>query len=402
MAWVFVPGLGCSRRPSKQSLLNTELFVTSSGTAMRKPYSWRGWKKRPWSKRLFGMISQPLMAGLGVEKWISSLPGYPARNFHSPENGRETQGTELLEKTAAVHNTTSSESFPSVAPPWSSSKTWQLGFDLLTNGFDLSARNYADWVTRSLSQSLSLQEMLARVTRGSGYSSWPSPISEDSESCGNHPNQNDSWPTPNVPSGGGRTTNVGGHSESGRKIQKELEATAKKWQTPRSNEAGDWQRDKGARGKERLTSQWPTPNASLVNDGEDLKSWEARKSRNMEKGINGNGMGTPLTIAAQNWPSPQAKDHRSGETIADYGNSRPLNEAVLKFSHPVPVMDPSGRIYSKTHRTLRRRLNPVFVCWLMGWPMWWTRAEPTSFGAQETELWRFKLRWLLKNFFGEP
>lgn len=54
------------------------------------------------------------------------------------------------------------------------------------------------------------------------------------------------------------------------------------------------------------SSSWPTASASVANDGEGLESWEARKVKNQAKGINGNGMGTPLTIAAQQWPTPNA------------------------------------------------------------------------------------------------
>ena len=50
---------------------------------------------------------------------------------------------------------------------------------------------------------------------------------------------------------------------------------------------------------EEAVSLLPTPAAGNFNDGEDLESWEARRQRNLAKGINGNGQGTPLTIAAQ-------------------------------------------------------------------------------------------------------
>jgi hypothetical protein len=40
----------------------------------------------------------------------------------------------------------------------------------------------------------------------------------------------------------------------------------------------------------------PTP-AVVMNDGESLDSWEARRDRIKATGINGNGMGTPLPIA---------------------------------------------------------------------------------------------------------
>ena len=59
---------------------------------------------------------------------------------------------------------------------------------------------------------------------------------------------------------------------------------------------------------ENACSLWPTASASIANDGESQKSWEARRQRNLEKGYNGNGMGTPLTIAATTWPTANTRD----------------------------------------------------------------------------------------------
>lgn len=50
----------------------------------------------------------------------------------------------------------------------------------------------------------------------------------------------------------------------------------------------------------------PTPTASNPNDGESLESFEARRQRNLAKGINGNGQGTPLGIAVKLLPTPMA------------------------------------------------------------------------------------------------
>ncbi|MFD8545585.1 hypothetical protein [Streptomyces sp. NPDC059649] len=52
----------------------------------------------------------------------------------------------------------------------------------------------------------------------------------------------------------------------------------------------------------------PTPTAGNPNDGESLESWEARRQRNLAKGINGNGQGTPLNIAVKLLPTPMAGD----------------------------------------------------------------------------------------------
>ena len=48
----------------------------------------------------------------------------------------------------------------------------------------------------------------------------------------------------------------------------------------------------------------PTPSAGSFNDGENLESWQARQARQAARGINGNGMGTPLPIAVQLLPTP--------------------------------------------------------------------------------------------------
>jgi hypothetical protein len=52
----------------------------------------------------------------------------------------------------------------------------------------------------------------------------------------------------------------------------------------------------------------PTPTAANPNDGESLESWEARRQRNLAKGINGNGQGTPLGIAVKLLPTPRTSD----------------------------------------------------------------------------------------------
>lgn len=54
---------------------------------------------------------------------------------------------------------------------------------------------------------------------------------------------------------------------------------------------------------------FPTPDASVANDGEGVETWSARRERVKAQGINGNGMGMPLTIAVQTLPTPRAMDY---------------------------------------------------------------------------------------------
>lgn len=72
---------------------------------------------------------------------------------------------------------------------------------------------------------------------------------------------------------------------------------------------------------ENESSLWPTASASVSNDGETQESWERRRVRNLEKRINGNGMGVPLTIAATQWPTARQQwpTPDTGHSISGHG-----------------------------------------------------------------------------------
>lgn len=238
---------------------------------------------------------------------------------------------------------------------------------------------------------------------------WPSPRSEDSESCGNHPEVQDSLTG--------------------------------------------------------FTKAWPTPSASNVNDGESLESWETRRQLNLLKHINGNGQGTPLaiavkmwptptednvnnnggpsrtkgmeeggyldlTVAVKQWPTPNANPAPRGENFTKSdGHYKPhdlatstqnwptagandhkgssaegqrhgqLDEAAEQiYSRPARETR-DGQTFSENSSGSRQRLNPAFVCWLMGFPWWWTNPVRISFARSVMELWlnaqRLHLRFLL-------
>jgi hypothetical protein len=200
---------------------------------------------------------------------------------------------------------------------------------------------------------------------------------------------------------------------------------------------------------EQAAAAWPTPDAAVSNDGEEPETFLARQERVKAKGINGNGIGIPLAMAAKLWPTPEARDHKGANqaTLQDRGaKGAPLNEVAVLWrtprSHevgeyqysqgnkedptptltgqaqnwqtpatdafrsrggdrnnekglsgqacslPLPVTYQVGDELSKP----RRSLNPLFVEWLMGWPPGWTLHAWTDFACSETELSRFKLR----------
>lgn len=55
----------------------------------------------------------------------------------------------------------------------------------------------------------------------------------------------------------------------------------------------------------------PTPAAINPNDGEDPTSWLRRREHHRARGINGNGMGIPLSIAVRLLPTPTASDAKN-------------------------------------------------------------------------------------------
>jgi hypothetical protein len=158
-------------------------------------------------------------------------------------------------------------------------------------------------------------------------------------------------------------------------------------------------------------SCWPTPRT--ITGG--AESAERKKELGRE-----NAGGGDLQAVAHNWPTPAARDHkgslpldrrnrtmasldeaagqkwqtpgtidatsreyqRSGNnvTVMLPGQARQITEDCLSIRQ-VPEKSSGGRASS----TSRRRLNPLFVEWLMGWPRGWS-----GFDCSATE-WS---RWL--------
>ena len=234
----------CSTSESEPRLngsdFGTVLHAFVSGKVTLRPASWRGWKSRPWSRALFGAaISDDSTPSRFAEWWTSSLRDSPVNRIQSPGSNAGTSTSEVTAKTGAGRSRNSCESWPSVAPPWSSSKTFLPGFE--KDGFDQSAKNYADWVTRSKSRSSLLRSRLERVIEGSGCSSWPTPQANDSEKRGQVafsrdnqtclPSQVTTWPTPAA-----RDHKSGKASqETSERDSRPLNEVATQWGTPQAH-----------------------------------------------------------------------------------------------------------------------------------------------------------------------
>ena len=266
---------------------------------------------------------------------------------------------------------------------------------------------------------------------------WPAARSEDAEGCGNHPGAVDSlggavkmwptargmdsqgagymvqrdgsktpclgdaarqWPTPNTQP---EAPNVGGNRGDGkiraRVTEQSLGKLSKQWQTPKTPSGGNTSRGHDRKAEPLLDGQakmWRTPDAPSGGG-----------VRNRQGSC---GEGHQLTIAeqAEHWPTPAARDGKraNGEAHLEAGTGRKHldqlpNFVEYRFSPQDPTAE-SGRESSSDGPGSRRRLNPVFVSWLMGWPWHWTAPEPIACGRAVTEWWRSLAQWHLNTCFG--
>jgi hypothetical protein len=161
---------------------------------------------------------------------------------------------------------------------------------------------------------------------------WPTARQEDGESCGNHPGATDSltgatakWATPAVPNGG-RTSNTSNYREDGSKQQVDLGAQVSLWQTPATDSfrsrGGDRKDEQGLDQQARF---WPTISVNEI---------------------------------------PRLKRDTITDRVSDWDASLPAPQI------------PDGPASCETSLGLRppskRRLSPVFVEFLMGFPLFWT------------------------------
>lgn len=472
---------------SNTSAAGPEWWVTASGTATRRPASWRGWKMRAWSRLLSSAVTSPTWTpALCGATSMESPPASPANPTAPPANGSESptrdgSGRPLPESFAKLNpdgsfSKTSAASCPGAKARRSPkcSATWPVAGSML-NGVCYR------------------REKLELRTVATECSFWPTATAQDGDKC-SHPRRpgdktlSDSaakWQTVTAGEAKDRAYQYDNHDKG--KPRPSLTGEAAQWATPNTARRGteapasreQRQSESGGGCSELLTeaefwqqpvaSRWPTPCAGAPNDGESPESWLARREELKAKGTNGNGAGLPLAVATEvwatpnamgggstsrggdrigepllggqtaNWPTPNARDHKGMDLASRSGGSSLSHqveaESMSHFSHPAPAwvalafsmtsesfslvtLDALGSALKPSDETppagspssnaspgsrppsARKRLNPLFVNWLMGWPALWTRAEPINCGAEATESYRSKLRSRLSSLCG--
>lgn len=177
----------------------------------------------------------------------------------------------------------------------------------------------------------------------------------------------------------------------------ELADQVKAWPTPEQIAA---MRDRTAAGVSNLNEtaeNWPTPDTQNSRDGETMRE-EAQGKHAVS-----------LHHAVATWATPSARDsdkwHYRG---ADSGHQQNLSGQAHHYSPPAqedqePPTTSNGAPSSPSAPSSRRRLNPLFTSWLMGWPTFWGSPMPIAdrgYASREMESWRSRSRSLLRSLLG--
>lgn len=375
--WIYVPRGSCPSAPepgnsTSASKWRSQMLASSAALSTKHTpaTSWlRAWKMKPWMKPLFGRIYEPSTAALGVASWMASLEVTRASRSAMPES--------VMEQTTLGISGQRSFDFSVRSGQHGASSKMSEG--TLPRDSTSSTETFKTLVI-ALKQEYSARKRLAQATRERDYSSWPTAVKQDSASSGRH------------------TTETGiMHPGT------TLTDAVRTWPTPRTDEHGQMNSQDNGVALSRMAETWPTPRA-ITGGAESAE-------RKQELGRTESG-GGDLQAAAENWPTPGAGDDRgpnpswakAAERHAKNGVNKQMGLRDFAVSSPqVRAISVSGGELSPTdlQTFLRRRLNPAFVCWLMGWPWWWTNPVRISFARQAMESYLSRLRTLLASLLVE-
>jgi len=400
--WLYVPSACLAEEPDltpdcgllAQALERSVMSRAESKTAK---FWQQGLKRGRWSQRLSGLMFDRSTVSRGVEAWIASLADFPARTSALPAEAKES-----LRATDPASGSSSLASFARYDRQSSSWKTSALSL------FEDSTPFSGSWPKAGTMRNGVCFErpIVALRTGANGFSSWPTPRSEDSESAGNHPGATDSltgatrqWSTPHG-MGGRDSTGKAGGSGGG-----EFAKQANQWPTPKAitggaNSKREERSGAGGPDLQETAAHWQTPAAdSFRSRGGDRKD-EMRldqQARNHE---------------AQNthfWGSPRAAEYKGSGPEGSKSHQHQLDRGYLDAQsisfHPDPAPSTNGETFSAITLgsplpSQRKKLNPIFVAWLMGWPLWWCTKEPMPYGCSEMASYLFRQRRHLFNLLG--
>jgi DNA (cytosine-5)-methyltransferase 1 len=185
----------------------------------------------------------------------------------------------------------------------------------------------------------------------------------------------------------------------------EFAKQANQWSTPKAFDARNCERKTpnttdGCRSLANDLAHWQTPAAdSFRSRGGDRKDEMKldQQARNHEA--------QPTRF----WGSPRAAEYKGsgpeGSKSHQHRLDRGYLDAQCESFHPDPELLKNGETFSAITLgsplpSQRKKLNPLFVSWLMGWPIWWCAKEPTPYGCSAMASFLSNQRRHLSNLLG--
>jgi hypothetical protein len=463
--WLYLPTSACSPKSAASILECPSLFPvlaacsTSRGNSARPESLRRAWKTGAWSLLRFGPTCERLTDFSFAGEWMGSLAASPAPTSPSPESKPEskasTQGSGLntsasfarfnpdgsLSKTSRQFSLFPQEQPYSEGLPRQGSMRSGYLYERPTWERRTGESGCSSWPTPTANDDNKTPEahlaMKQRMGERDGSHAnrtaitslqvkvqvWPSPRSEDSECCGNHPGATDSltgatkdWGTPRV----GMERLQGATYDRGRhNIEEQAGAFhTRNWKTPHGMAGIDATGKRGGPGGEfaKQANQWTSPRASDPQTGHHYS--EAMTGKSLSMDVNQGLWQTPATDSFRSrggdrkdemgldqqarlaWATPRSSDwgRASNVRINDPTKRFQLQEQVeFPSSLPAPPTQPDGANSSPNAPGSRRRLNPAFAAMLMAWPFWWISPEPIASARSAMASWRSKARRHLSN-----
>lgn len=152
----------------------------------------------------------------------------------------------------------------------------------------------------------------------------------------------------------------------------------------------------------------PPPSLRPPGDGAAPTMWKTPHGFQAGNGPDGNEFSKSVRAAESTWRTPEARDWKGPQGQAAEGTldlpaqaegpqvwATPMAGDAGTSTGMRPSRAATGRTTEYLHRqvnTAKKKLNPLFVSWLMSWPPPWPIAR-TRYGARAMASWLFRARW---------
>ena len=390
--WMHIPKESYpSTQEEEDSILDLEwLFPMLEQSVMWREKSRQSqyWSKQSktntWMMRLFGQIPQPLIAQRGLEKWIGSLEDSHANHGQLQEKEKES-------KTKDGSGMTSANSFAHYDQKESSWKTYQASL------LDMELTPYSDRFPKwGMMQNGEVSKLpMSELPTGENVYSY--------------------WRTSQASDGEGGTKEMREGVNSRYKLRDHSANVVANWMTPntmdsmppKSKEAMDKQYQGVRKGRtqpsnlrEQIIPQlhnkdWKTPTTHDFIEHNQMELNEKGR-RKPKKGKTDHSVGLGDQVKITNWMTPMAS--QEGDKMGSATLSRQVRTDIVwsKRKSQSSLQDPrtqygqtsSDNTQNSPQPWKNLRLNPMFVEWLMGWPLGYT--ELTDLEYSEMESYHFK------------